>query len=93
MRKLAGAHHLGFDKEVERRLLTCSDESSSKACVHRSTMSGGSELALSDGSWSFCASKPESLWMGGIGRLVQASGKGMTRHDSGGITHLPQAQL
>ena len=54
---------------------------------------GRVRIALSDGSWPFCASKPESLWMGGIGRLVQASGKGMTRDDSGGITHLPQALL
>ena len=80
MRKLAGAHHLGFDKGIERRLLTCSDESSSKTCVHRSTMSGGSGLALSDGSWSFLCVETRVIVDGGD---REASAGEWERDDSG----------
>jgi hypothetical protein len=89
MRELAGAHHLGFDKEVERRLLTCSDESSSKACVHRSTMSGGSGLALSDGVLMKFAKQPQPFGSDGVGGMERDHGKGTIRDAPGRVSHLP----
>ena len=93
MRELAGTHYLGFEIEIERRLLTCSDESSSKSCEQGSTVSHTASQRLPSGSMQQvrrtpCANHAWQSWSEGW-----ALGQGSRMSAQEGISHLPQTLL